>query len=128
MTLFQWIALTALGLLALRDLLALARREQFRRFHLVRLAVWCLAAAGISFPNLPQHLANSLGIGRGADIVLYVSVLASLVGGFYFYSCYLQVQQQVTHLVRHLALLEAQRGGQSAEQVAAPVPVTQTGK
>jgi hypothetical protein len=57
-----------------------------------------------------QQLATAIGIGRGADVVLYLFVLAFLATAFYFYSRTVQLQRQVTQLVRHIAIQEARRG------------------
>jgi small membrane protein len=49
-----------------------------------------------------------LGIGRGADLVFYCGILAMLVGFLLFYIRYRRVEEEITLLVRHIALLEAE--------------------
>jgi len=39
-------------------------------------AVWLTALIAISDPELVTRFANALGIGRGADVVLYLFALA----------------------------------------------------
>jgi hypothetical protein len=122
MTPFQGLTLGALGLLLVREGLRLGRSVGSRWFTLVRAAIWATAAATIADPNLAQWVAEALGIGLGANLVLYVFVLAYLATTFFLYARYLQVQQQLTGLVRHLALQEAQRGqGQTAPEGEQPV-------
>lgn len=111
MSIFQYLALTLLGLLVVAEIIALARGWTRRGIGLLRLAVWLLAGVAIADPNLVQHIASAVGIGRGADAVLYLFVLAFLVTAFYFYSRQVKLQRQVTELLRHIAIQEARRGG-----------------
>lgn len=110
MTPFQWLAITILGGLLLWELARLARGVSGRLFWLVRCLVWLAAAAAIARPDWVQGFASAIGIGRGADVVLYLSVLALPAVAFYFYARTVRLQRQVTELVRHLALAEARRG------------------
>jgi hypothetical protein len=111
MNTFQWLALLALGLLTAGELSRLRAGAVSRASRLFRVLVWATAAAAIAFPGLVQDVASAIGIGRGADVVLYVFVLTFLATAFYFYSRQVQLQRQVTQLVRHVALSEARRGG-----------------
>jgi hypothetical protein len=110
MNLFQWVTLSALGLLLLWELARLARGPVSRGAWLLRVVTWASAAAAIADPDLVQRVAVSLGIGRGADIVLYCYVLAAPALAFYFYARYVRLQRQLTEVVRHIALQEARRG------------------
>jgi hypothetical protein len=120
MTLFQWLALSLLGVLFLGDLLHLRRTGPVPRVvRLFRCLVWLAAALAITQPDRLTWLARSVGIGRGADVVLYVFVLAFLLVSFYFYSRYVRLQRQMTQLVRHLAIREARHGRGVANGTAA---------
>jgi hypothetical protein len=110
MNLFQWLTLPPLGLLLLWELLSLWRVPGTRGVRLVRLAIWAAVTLAIAQPDLVQRMANSIGIGRGADVVLYLLVFAFLGTSFYFYARYVRLQRQMTQVVRHLALQEAHRG------------------
>jgi hypothetical protein len=117
-TVFQWITLPVLGLLLLKDTYALLfRHPSFRRDRLVRVAVWAAAFAAIAVPELTSQVANAIGIQRGADLVLYLFVLAFLGTAFYFYSQNVRLQRQLTDVVRHIAIQEARK-----EAPAAPRP------
>lgn len=111
MSVFQYVAIAVLGSLTLRELIVSFTRSRGRTIRLVRMAVWGTATAAIINPGLPQGVADLLGIGRGADVVMYLFVLAFLWVSFFLYSCHLRVQRQVTQLTRHIAIQEAQRGG-----------------
>jgi hypothetical protein len=116
MNLFQLLTLPVLtGLLCL-DLVGLLRSTTGRKLRLARAAVWGVAAAAILEPDLLQAVANGIGIGRGADLVLYLFVLAFLGVSFYFYSRFLRLREQLTDVVRHLAIQNARQGLEDADR------------
>lgn len=112
MNLFQWLSLSALAAVLCAEGIALGRQSAGWKQRLLRCAVWGAVALAIVDPELLQAVANRSGIGRGADLVLYLGVLAFLGVSFYFYSRYVLLQRQLTDIVRHLAIQEARRGGQ----------------
>jgi small membrane protein len=107
---FQLVALIALGGLLVRELVGLVRGSPGGRVRLARCGVWSAAAVAILQPDLVQRAAELLGIGRGADAVLYLFVLAFLWVSFALYSSQLRLQRQLTQVVRHVAIREAVRG------------------
>ena len=110
MTPFQWLALTALGVILLAELIGWVRRPGFGFARTFRCLIWLGAGVAIYDPNLLQAIASAVGITRGADLVFYLAVLAFLGVSFYFYSRYVRLQTQMTELVRHIAVSEARRG------------------
>jgi hypothetical protein len=110
MTPFQWLALTALSVVLLAEVVSWLRRPSFGFARAFRCFVWLCAGLAVYDPALLQHVASAVGITRGADLVFYVAVLAFLGVSFYFYSRYVRLQTQMTQLVRYMALREAQRG------------------
>jgi len=110
MTLFQTLSLVLLATLFLRDARALLRSEAQRRLLLGRCIVWLCAAAAIADPSIVQALAHALGVGRGADVIIYLFALAFLAVSFYFYARCVRLQRQISALVRHIALSEVSRG------------------
>jgi hypothetical protein len=112
MTGFQWATIPPLLLLALLDgLRVMVGHPSFRRDRLLRFVVWLGAAATIYNPGITSYVANSLGIDRGADLVLYVFVLVFLATAFRFYAQGVKLQRQLTQVVRHVAISEAEKGG-----------------
>lgn len=77
---------------------------------LLRLAVWAAALAVVYQPDLASHLAQLVGIGRGADFVLYCASLALLLCVFYLYARQVTLERRLTELVRIQALQQARRG------------------
>jgi hypothetical protein len=110
LSVFQILALLFLAALIALELVNRLRAPPPSRIWLLRLIVWLAAALTIAWPGLTQKFADAIGIGRGADVVLYIFVLAFLVTTFYWYFRHVQLQRQLTEVVRHIALREAERG------------------
>lgn len=66
------------------------------------------AILAILFPQTLSWLANLIGVGRGADLLLYALVIAFFAFIYTQYRHNLATQRKVTLLARRLALLEAQ--------------------
>jgi hypothetical protein len=109
MILFQWLALPLLALAFLADFARIFRVPGWRRFYALRAALWAAAAIAIADPALTSRVANQIGIGRGADLVLYLFVLAFVVVSLLFYAALQRQQRQITELVRVLAIQRAER-------------------
>ena len=73
---------------------------------LLWLVLWTGAAAVILFPMSTVILARFLGIGRGADLVLYTSLIITFYLLFRLHVRLEQVNREVTQIVRALALRE----------------------
>ena len=106
---FQSIALVGIVLMVIGSVLALVRGWAGRRESLVWLAIWLAAGVTILWPGITSRLANSVGIGRGADLVFYCTILVLLIGIWLLYLRLRGVRREITLLVRHIALLEAER-------------------
>jgi len=115
MNLFQLLTLSVVTAVLAAEFLGLCRRSAGRKLRLLRIAAWSAAAAAIVDPGIPQAVAIRIGIGRGADLVLYLVVLVFLGGSFYFYSCFVRLERQLTEVVRHMAMQSARRGRQQDE-------------
>lgn len=109
MTAFQWIAISVLLVAILMTGTAVARARMAPRSGLAWLALWFAAIIAIAFPKVPVRIANALGIGRGADLVLYFSILFTFIGFFLLYLRYRRLTEELTKIVRHIAIAEAPR-------------------
>jgi hypothetical protein len=58
-------------------------------------------------PRLVNDVAQAIGVGRGADLVLYVLATAFLYLVLYTYQKHREQQGRIAELVRHVAILEA---------------------
>jgi small membrane protein len=66
--------------------------------------VWVGTASIIIFPDATSSLAHFLGIGRGADLIMYLSLLISFYLIFRLYLALTRLEQAITALVRAIAL------------------------
>jgi hypothetical protein len=114
MNVFQGLVLMLFSLLTAMTLSAAFRGLVRKRIATMWLAIWSLGAIAIIWPRSTVVVARSLGIGRGADLLLYVSVLLMLVGFFYVYGRFRRLDRQITVLVRRLAIDNAERAAREA--------------
>jgi len=79
--------------------------REIRRFQfLFWLVVWVGAAVIISHPDTSTFLADLVGIGRGADLILYVSFLIAFYLIFRIHLMLNRLEQEITQIVRSMAL------------------------
>ncbi|MHC2066298.1 DUF2304 family protein [Bremerella sp. T1] len=109
MILFQWVCLIIIGCVLLFDIARAIRKKRLNWRRSLRISVWLAALLGILYPDMVSRFAQSVGIGRGADVILYLVTLVFIATTFYFYSRYLRLQRQITDLTRYLAIHEARR-------------------
>ncbi|GAC1395546.1 MAG: DUF2304 domain-containing protein [Thermoanaerobaculia bacterium] len=108
MTTFQVVTLPVLGLIILATAMQIARRRLAPRIGFAWFALWIAAAVSIADPDLLVRAAHFLGIGRGADLVLYLSVIFSFSAFFITYLRFRRVDDQLTKIVRHIAIRDAE--------------------
>lgn len=119
MNLFQILALLPLLYLSAQTLRGLLRSQIRKRVAALWLSLWLGTASALLWPKLTVVVAKRMGIGRGADLVLYISVVLMLVGFFYIYTRFRRLDRQLTQLVRSLAV-ESAKHPQSAANNADP--------
>ncbi len=107
MILFQWIGIPLLALLALVTVAAAVRRQLTWSAAVAWTLLWTAAAAAIAVPDATMSLAHLLGIDRGADLVFYCAILAMFAGFFVVFVRFRRMEQQLTRIVRQLALRDA---------------------
>ncbi len=107
MTLFQVLAVVVLGCLFVLTVLAMLRGWATRRDAFIWTLVWLAAAIAIVWPQSTVVIARMLGIGRGADLILYCSVVVMLVGFLMVYVRLRRIRREMTLLVRRMALRDA---------------------
>jgi len=72
-------------------------------------AIWSAAFFTIFYPDFTSYLAQVLGIGRGADVVLYGSVATLFYLVFRLHVLLENVHHDITKIVRHIALQEKKK-------------------
>ena len=107
MTAFQILALVLLTYLTILSLRNIFRRRGRLRVNLMWIVLWSSSGTAILMPDVTAKTARVLGIGRGADLIFYAGVLTMLVGFFYTYLRFRQLERTITVLTRHVAITEA---------------------
>ncbi len=82
-----------------------------RRSPAVALAMALVAGAGMWFawrPDDLNHLARAVGVGRGADLALYLGLSLVLLALAGLYLQLRHLQNRFTQLAREMALVQAQ--------------------
>ena len=67
-------------------------------------AFWLMAGVAVMLPQTTSTVANLVGVGRGADLVIYVSLLALFYLVFRVFVKIEEVEREITRLVRAIAL------------------------
>lgn len=111
MTTFQLVTLPLLVLMIIATAAAITRRRMTPRLGFLWLLIWLVAAISIAFPEFLSLLANLLGIGRGADLVFYLAILVMLGAFFAVYLRFRRIDEQMTRIIRHLAIRDAEEPG-----------------
>ena len=97
--------LLAFVLLALGKVIHKYKQQGVKRLEFFFwVAVWVCAALIITFPNDTHLLAHLLGIGRGADLIMYTSLLIAFYLIFRIHLTLERVEQEITEIVRAMAL------------------------
>lgn len=107
MNAFQLVFITFCAVQAALSLRRLLRTRQLTA--LAFLLAWSLAIALIANPGVSTRVAQSVGIGRGVDFVTYSLLVIFLWAHYQHYLRYKRVENEVTLLVRELAVAQAAR-------------------
>lgn len=100
----QLILLTGLAFITLYVVTRLKKR--LLDIVLLTLLVMC-ALVFIIWPSVTNTLANWLGVGRGADLVFYVSILLFWFVALKLYARVRKLEQMLTQIIRQDALNKA---------------------
>ena len=115
MNVFQIVFIT---FCAIQAVLALRRFVRTRQITaLVFLGTWAVAAVLLVYPTASTSIANSVGIGRGVDFITYSLLMVFLWAHYQQYLRYKRVENEVTMLVRELAISRAARPDRAAPNV-----------
>lgn len=112
MTIFQLLLIVGILLAALIATRFLPGDRSLAIKRLFALLFATAAVLAIIFPNVLTTIANFFGIGRGADLLLYLSVLAMLLFAVASVRAKARSDARVTDLARAVALMEARLGEQ----------------
>ncbi len=111
--------LLLLGLAAIGWFIFLRRNRL--PFHIVLMfAMLGAGAIAVVVPQETDRIAQFVGVGRGADLIVYLVIVAVLFVLLHYFSKFVELEQKVTQLTRELAILRAE-----VERVVPPVTSTE---
>ena len=104
MTAFQLLSGGLMAVLILLELVLQVAGKTRKSISSLRALVWALALFLILTPGTTNRVADFLSIGRGADVILYLTVISFLLSFFYLLHAVEQQREQITLLVRRISL------------------------
>ena len=66
--------------------------------------VWLAAAVGIILPKTTANIAQFFGVGRGVDVIVYLSLVLLFYLVFRMFVLIEDLRHEITYLIRQLAL------------------------
>ena len=106
MTSIQGILIACLFIAAIVSSLVFKAQVAWR---LLAIALFSAATVFVLFPDLTTTIAHDLGVGRGTDLLLYVSLIAGLHAILLLYLRTRDLERKITEQARAIALRDAQR-------------------
>lgn len=92
-----------------RVLLRLKEKVISNQVALFWTLVWIAALIGITLPNTTSKLASYFGVGRGVDIIVYISLALLFYLVFRIFVMIQDIRQEITHLVRIVAIQKSSK-------------------
>jgi hypothetical protein len=114
MSLFQLVVVPPMAALAVWNVYRATQTVRRRKIAIFSCILWLTAGASVLRPQLVTVAARTLGIGRGADLVLYFFCLIVLLLALYVYGRIQKLESALTDVVRHLTL-QNPSGGQRVD-------------
>lgn len=71
---------------------------------------WLLVALVVVFPEITSYAANLVGVGRGVDLVVYISILILFYLVFRLLVRLDSIEKNITKIVRQKAIDQAEKG------------------
>lgn len=91
-----------------------------RREALLWTMLWLGAALVVLWPDLTTRIAEVVGVGRGADLAVYGSVILLFILIFRLHVALDKLERTITKLVRREALRDLERGTETSQRSPAP--------
>lgn len=102
--------ITLLDLLALVGVVRGFKRGALSRLGVLTwLLIWIAAIVAVWNPWITNRVAGFLGVGRGADAVFYVAIIALFYAIFRLYGKCENLEHQLSELVKKIALKDLEK-------------------
>jgi hypothetical protein len=98
-------------------------------FHIVTVFTLLVAGAvAVITPKTTDDVAQFVGVERGADLIVYLSIVAIFFVLIHYYTKFTELQRNVTQLAREIAILRAdiEHGPPQRAPTANPAPTAVT--
>jgi hypothetical protein len=80
------------------------------RDRVIYCIIGCCGIVTVLVPGFTSRVANSIGVGRGTDLLLYAFVMFSLLHVVSLSTQLRRMERQITILIRRSAIADAQAG------------------
>ncbi len=87
-----------------RVILQLKRRNININEGLFWIFVWSFVIILLIYPEFFKYIADILGVGRGVDAIIYISIVVLFYLIYRIYAKIDQLERQITYLVREIAI------------------------
>jgi hypothetical protein len=118
------IQLLLLSGMAVSLLLYLGFFRTVLRDRLIAVVIFGVAMAAILFPDLTTSVANLLGVGRGADLLIYIFVTGSIFAFILVGTRMKAMEESITRLVRQIAIGNAEHPAEATPGANTSAPST----
>jgi len=115
MTIFQLVLIVGVAIAALLAIRFLPGDRSLALKRILALLFVVAAILAIIFPNALTAVAHFFGIGRGADLLLYVFIVAVMLFAVATIRAKARSDARVTELARAVALMEARLSERKTE-------------
>ncbi len=79
-----------------------------KEINILELLIWSIIWSAIVFvvinPNIANFIANLVGVGRGADLVIYISIITIFYLLFRIIVKIERIERDITKIIRKIAL------------------------
>ncbi len=93
--------------LLLLVILMLPRFRSHTLSRLIMIAISLLGMVFVLFPSLSNKLAKYVGVGRGADLIIYIFMVFSFLYCIFLYAKLRKLQQDQTEIIKMIAIQQA---------------------
>jgi len=93
----------------LRTIFRFAKKEIRGRELIMWLVFWLLVGGAIAWPQSTDSLAAQVGVSRGADLLVYISVLVLFYIVFRILVHVEKIDREITEVVRKVALKDGEK-------------------
>ncbi|MFZ5365543.1 MAG: DUF2304 domain-containing protein [Patescibacteria group bacterium] len=110
MNLIQILILIFIAYVIYRLVVKLNKRLLSPSFFILWLIFWLIVGLIVVLPQTTQLIAEWLGVGRGVDAVMYISVIVLFYMIFRIFARIEKIEKDITHLVKEIAIESATKG------------------